>query len=156
MPDPAAAAAVLQPVIAGIGAAEILLAWRWQRSGKIVTRVPGPTSLTMAVLPAEAEGMKRIVILGGGTGGTLLANRLRRAYRPEAADIVVVDRDDAHVYQPGLLFVPFGLADVQRITRPRGRQLLTASPTARPRSTTLTSRTTGCTSGTGTRWTTTS
>ena len=24
-------------VIAGIGAAEILLAWRWQRSGKIVT-----------------------------------------------------------------------------------------------------------------------
>src|SRR5436305_13138687 len=67
--------------------------------------------------------MKRIVILGGGTGGTLLANRLRRAYRPEAADIVVVDRDDAHVYQPGLLFVPFGLADVQRITRPRGRQL---------------------------------
>ena len=67
--------------------------------------------------------MKRIVILGGGTGGTLLANRLRRAYRPQAADIVVVDRDDAHVYQPGLLFVPFGLADVQRITRPRGRQL---------------------------------
>jgi 2-polyprenyl-6-methoxyphenol hydroxylase-like FAD-dependent oxidoreductase len=50
-----------------------------------------------------------IVILGGGTGGTLLANRLRRANRPEAADLVVVDRDDTHVYQPGLLFVPFGL-----------------------------------------------
>jgi hypothetical protein len=33
----------LQPVIAGIGAAEILLAWRWERSGKIVTlrRRPG-------------------------------------------------------------------------------------------------------------------
>ena len=77
----------------------------------------------MAVLPAEIEGMKRIVILGGGTGGTLLANRLRRAYRPESADIVVVDRDDAHVYQPGLLFVPFGRADVRRITRPRWRQL---------------------------------
>jgi hypothetical protein len=32
-----------QPVIAGIGAAEILLAWRWQPSGKIVTlrRRPG-------------------------------------------------------------------------------------------------------------------
>src|SRR6266700_5085135 len=86
-------------------------------------RNPGPTPLTSPVLPADAGGMKRIVILGGGTGGTLLANRLRRAYRPEAAEVVVVDRDDAHVYQPGLLFVPFGRAEVQRITRPRGRQL---------------------------------
>jgi sulfide:quinone oxidoreductase len=67
--------------------------------------------------------MKRIVILGGGTGGTLLANRLRRAYPPEAADITVVDRDDAHVYQPGLLFVPFGGAQARRLTRSRGRQL---------------------------------
>ena len=67
--------------------------------------------------------MKRIVILGGGTGGTLLANRLRRAYRPEAAEIVVVDRDDAHVYQPGLLFVPFGRAEARRLSRPRWRQL---------------------------------
>jgi len=28
----------LQPVAAAIGAAEVLLAWRWQRSGRIVTR----------------------------------------------------------------------------------------------------------------------
>jgi sulfide:quinone oxidoreductase len=67
--------------------------------------------------------VKRIVILGGGAGGTLVANRLRRAYRRSEAEIVVVDRDDDHVYQPGLLFVPFGLADVRRITRPRWRQL---------------------------------
>ena len=37
----------------------------------------------------------RIVILGGGTGGTLMANRLRRAYDADAAEITVVDRDDA-------------------------------------------------------------
>ncbi|HUY49611.1 MAG TPA: FAD/NAD(P)-binding oxidoreductase [Streptosporangiaceae bacterium] len=66
--------------------------------------------------------MKRIVILGGGTGGTLAANRLRRAYDDEAAEIVVVDRDTDHVYQPGLLFVPFGLTDMRRIVRPRRQQ----------------------------------
>ena len=42
----------LQPVIAGIGAAEILLAWRWQRSGKIVTR-PGTNDLDHAGAPAR-------------------------------------------------------------------------------------------------------
>jgi sulfide:quinone oxidoreductase len=65
----------------------------------------------------------RIVILGSGTGGTLVANRLRRTYSRDEATITVVDRDDAHVYQPGLLFVPFGLAHAPDIVRPRGRQL---------------------------------
>ena len=65
----------------------------------------------------------RIVILGGGTGGTLMANRLRKSYDQEAVEIAVVDKDDRHVYQPGLLFVPFGLAQVEEIVRPRHRQL---------------------------------
>jgi sulfide:quinone oxidoreductase len=63
----------------------------------------------------------RIVILGGGTGGTLLANRLQRTFG-DAASITVIDRDDTHVYQPGLLFVPFGLAEPDEIVRPRGAQ----------------------------------
>ena len=67
--------------------------------------------------------MKRIVILGAGTGGTLAANRLRRAHSMREADIVVVDRDDQHVYQPGLLFTPFGLARHQDLVRPRRDQL---------------------------------
>ena len=66
---------------------------------------------------------KRIVILGGGTGGTMTANRLRRRFDPDEVEIHVVDRDDRHVYQPGLLFVPFGLAHVDEIVRPRRRQL---------------------------------
>ena len=66
---------------------------------------------------------KRIVILGGGTGGTMMANRLRRSYPAEEAEIAVVDRDDRHVYQPGLLFVPFGLTDAEDIVRSRRRQL---------------------------------
>jgi sulfide:quinone oxidoreductase len=65
----------------------------------------------------------RVVILGGGTGGTLTANRLRRVYSEAEADITVIDQDDRHVYQPGLLFVPFGLAGPEDIVRPRGRQL---------------------------------
>ncbi len=66
---------------------------------------------------------KQIVILGGGTGGTMTANRLRRRFNLDEAEIHVVDRDDRHVYQPGLLFVPFGLAQVDKIVRPRRRQL---------------------------------
>jgi sulfide:quinone oxidoreductase len=65
----------------------------------------------------------RIAILGGGAGGTLTANRLRRLYSENEAEIIVVDQDDRHVYQPGLLFVPFGLAHLEEIVRPRGRQL---------------------------------
>jgi len=66
---------------------------------------------------------KRIVILGGGTGGTMTANRLRRRFDADEAEIHVVDLDNRHVYQPGLLFVPFGLAQVEEVVRPRRRQL---------------------------------
>jgi sulfide:quinone oxidoreductase len=67
-------------------------------------------------------GEHRIVILGGGTGGTLVANRLRRS-GGDSVKITVIDRDDTHVYQPGLLFVPFGLAEPGEIVRPRHAQL---------------------------------
>jgi sulfide:quinone oxidoreductase len=67
--------------------------------------------------------MQQIVVLGAGTGGTLAANRLRARYRFGDAQITVVDQDDSHVYQPGLLFVPFGLARPDDIVRPRSRQL---------------------------------
>ena len=82
----------------------------------------------MTLLPGrfrwDAQAMtRRVVILGGGTGGTLAANRLRRATGIDDVEIVVVDQDNAHVYQPGLLFVPFGLADPQDIVRGRTRQL---------------------------------
>ena len=62
------------------------------------------------------------MIVGGGTAGTLTANRLDRLYG-DGAEIVVVDRDDRHVYQPGLLFVPFGTEEPEGIVRSRRRQL---------------------------------
>jgi len=52
--------------------------------------------------------MKRIVILGAGTGGTMMANKLARALPEDGWRVTVVDRDDIHIYQPGLLFLPFG------------------------------------------------
>jgi sulfide:quinone oxidoreductase len=65
----------------------------------------------------------RIVVLGGGTGGTMMANRLHRRFGDDGATISVVDKDDRHVYQPGLVFLPFGLTDAHEIVRPRRRQL---------------------------------
>ena len=65
--------------------------------------------------------MKRIVILGAGTAGTMMANKLVRAL-PDWR-VTVVDRDDVHVYQPGLLFVPFGTYRADEIVRPRRRHL---------------------------------
>jgi sulfide:quinone oxidoreductase len=65
----------------------------------------------------------RIVILGGGTGGTLTANRLTRMLPDNVAEITVVDENDDHIYQPGLLFVPFGLKRAEELVRSRRHQL---------------------------------
>ena len=45
-------------------------------------------------------------MLGGGTAGTMIANKLRRRLDRHEWEITVVDRDDDHHYQPGYLFVP--------------------------------------------------
>ncbi|HET7374497.1 MAG TPA: FAD/NAD(P)-binding oxidoreductase [Gemmatimonadaceae bacterium] len=71
--------------------------------------------------------MTRILILGAGTAGTIMANRLRRLYAAEVRDgrttITVVDQDDEHLYQPGLLFIPFGGYTPEQVVRPRRAQL---------------------------------
>ena len=63
--------------------------------------------------------MKDLVILGGGTAGTMIANKLR--HRLDSADwrITVVDRDDDHHYQPGYLFLPFGGYSRDQLVRSR-------------------------------------
>jgi sulfide:quinone oxidoreductase len=82
------------------------------------TKDPAPQHVDRGILSCVNN---RIIILGGGTGGTLMANRLRRMC--SNTDITVVDRDDAHVYQPGLLFVPFGLIPPEKLVKSRRRQL---------------------------------
>lgn len=67
--------------------------------------------------------MSRIVILGAGTAGTIIANRLRRSFAREIlagkTTITIVDNDLEHLYQPGLLFIPFGEYTREQLYRPR-------------------------------------
>ena len=66
--------------------------------------------------------MKQLLILGGGTAGSMMANKLVKVL-PDGWRITVVDQDDRHVYQPGLLLLPFGQYAPHELVRPRGRQL---------------------------------
>ncbi len=55
--------------------------------------------------------MKRVIVLGGGIGGTTVANRIRKGLEAEVAagqtQIQLVDREGIHAYQPGYLMVVF-------------------------------------------------
>ncbi len=67
--------------------------------------------------------MKRIVILGGGVGGTIVANLLARRLRGNQAEIVLVDKEGRHVYQPGFMQVSFERNDPRRLERGERRLL---------------------------------
>ena len=71
--------------------------------------------------------MKRIVILGGGVGGTLTANLLARKLRPRLdrrdVEVTVVDEHGAHVYQPGFMYIAMGGERKDALSKPE-RSLL--------------------------------
>ncbi len=60
---------------------------------------------------------KKVVIVGGGDGGTILANRLIK--KAPQVEVEVIDRSDVHWYQPGFLFVAVGEADAKDISKSR-------------------------------------
>ncbi len=63
--------------------------------------------------------MKKIVILGAGSGGTMMANKMRKNLDNDWS-ITLIDKDNVHYYQPGFLFVPFGInkpAEIKRSKR---------------------------------------
>lgn len=66
--------------------------------------------------------MARILILGGGSAGTMLANHLCRLKKN--FDITVIEPDEYHLYQPGLLFLPFGETKEEKILRKREKTFL--------------------------------
>ena len=63
--------------------------------------------------------MKKIVILGAGTGGTIMANRLRKVLDKTEWDITIVDKYKTHYYQPGFLFIPFGMYTKKDVIKPK-------------------------------------
>jgi sulfide:quinone oxidoreductase len=61
--------------------------------------------------------MKHLVILGAGTAGTMVANRLRRTLADNWR-ITLVDQSETHYYQPGFLFIPFGIYSQRDVVKP--------------------------------------
>ncbi|MDP1725804.1 MAG: FAD/NAD(P)-binding oxidoreductase [Bacteroidota bacterium] len=53
--------------------------------------------------------MKRILILGAGTSGTMMANHLKHKLKKADWEISIIDEEEAHHYQPGYLFLPFDI-----------------------------------------------
>ena len=63
--------------------------------------------------------MKRIVILGSGSGGTMVGTMLRKQLDEKQWAITVIDRDWQHHYQPGWLFIPFGVYSPDVCVKPK-------------------------------------
>ncbi|WP_457618095.1 type III sulfide quinone reductase, selenoprotein subtype [Lutibacter sp.] len=63
--------------------------------------------------------MKNLLILGAGTAGTMMLNKLHKELDKEEWKITIVDQYKTHYYQPGFLFIPFGIYNKQDVTKPK-------------------------------------
>lgn len=64
---------------------------------------------------------RKIVILGGGTAGTIMVNKLYKALPAKEWDITLIDKDEKHYYQPGFLFIPFGNYSECDVVKPKSK-----------------------------------
>lgn len=63
--------------------------------------------------------MKEILILGAGTAGTMMANKLSKELKSDEFRLTIVDKDETHYYQPGFLFIPFGIYSKDDVIKPK-------------------------------------
>ena len=63
--------------------------------------------------------MKKLVILGAGTAGTMMLNKLHHELDREEWEITIVDQYKTHYYQPGFLFIPFGIYNKKDVIKPK-------------------------------------
>lgn len=61
--------------------------------------------------------MKKLLILGAGTAGTMVANRMAAQLNGDWK-ITIVDPRETHYYQPGFLFIPFGMYTRNDVVKP--------------------------------------
>ncbi|MCU0498260.1 MAG: NAD(P)/FAD-dependent oxidoreductase [Anaerolineae bacterium] len=66
---------------------------------------------------------RTLLILGAGTGGTMLANKLAHTLDHDQWQMIIVDQEPEHYYQPGFLFIPFGIYRPDEVIRPKQRLL---------------------------------
>jgi sulfide:quinone oxidoreductase len=62
---------------------------------------------------------KKLLILGAGTAGTMVANRLNRLLDADEWRTTIVDQNETHYYQPGFLFLPFGVYSKKDVIKPK-------------------------------------
>ena len=63
--------------------------------------------------------MKSLLILGAGTAGTMVANRMSHMLDLDDWRITIVDQHENHYYQPGFLFIPFGMYSKSDVVKPK-------------------------------------
>jgi sulfide:quinone oxidoreductase len=63
--------------------------------------------------------MRKILILGSGAGGTIVANMLRNELLESEWEITIIDRKEQHHYQAGYLFIPFGVYGQSDVLKPK-------------------------------------
>jgi len=61
--------------------------------------------------------LKTLLILGAGTGGTMVANKMSHELDPQEWKIIIIDKYENHYYQPGFLFIPFGIYNSADVTK---------------------------------------
>jgi sulfide:quinone oxidoreductase len=63
--------------------------------------------------------MKTLLILGAGTGGTMVANKMSHLLDENEWKIIIVDKNETHYYQPGFLFIPFRIYSPADVIKPK-------------------------------------
>lgn len=63
--------------------------------------------------------MKSLLVLGGGSAGTMVVNKLRKKLPKDLWEITVIDQDTEQIYQPGLLLMPFGTYEPEQLVKKR-------------------------------------